>query len=78
MSEAVEGAALLLYGVSEAYKESANCRARPNNLPLLVIPGTSLTPFHAKFPGLEANYAHQQEKDMMSVHKQSACVLWAP
>ena len=26
MSEAVEGAELMLYGVSEAYKESGNCR----------------------------------------------------
>ena len=26
MSEAVEGAAVMLYGVSTGYKESANCR----------------------------------------------------
>ena len=40
MSEAIEGADVMLYGVSLAYKESANCR-------------------------LEANYAHQQELDMI-------------
>jgi hypothetical protein len=40
MSEAVEGAAVVLYGVSNGYKESANCR-------------------------LEAQYAMQQEKDMI-------------
>ena len=39
-SDAIEGAAVMLYGVSLAYKESANCR-------------------------LEANYAHQQELDMI-------------
>ena len=30
MSEAVEGAELVLYGVSELYKESANCRLELN------------------------------------------------
>ena len=40
MSGAIEGAAVMLYGVSLKYKESANCR-------------------------LEANYAHQQELDMI-------------
>ena len=30
MSEAVEGAELMLYGVSEKYKESANCRLELN------------------------------------------------
>ena len=40
MSDAIEGADVMLYGVSLAYKESANCR-------------------------LEANYAHQQELDMI-------------
>ena len=30
MSEAVEGAELLIYGVSEKYKESANCRLELN------------------------------------------------
>ena len=39
-SDAIEGADVMLYGVSLAYKESANCR-------------------------LEANYAHQQELDMI-------------
>ena len=40
MSGAVDSAAAVLYGVSERYKESANCR-------------------------LEANYAHQQEVEMI-------------
>jgi len=39
-SDAIEGADVMLYGVSLAYKESANCR-------------------------MEANYAHQQELDMI-------------
>jgi len=30
MSEAVEGAELVLYGVSELYKESASCRLELN------------------------------------------------
>jgi hypothetical protein len=40
MADAVEGAAVMCYGVSRAYKESANCR-------------------------MEAQYAHQQKKDMV-------------
>merc|ERR1712028_65228 len=40
MSAAVEECAVMCYGISQAYKESANCR-------------------------LEAQYAHQQEKDMV-------------
>ena len=39
-SDAIEGADVMLYGVSLAYKESSNCR-------------------------LEANYAYQQELDMI-------------
>ena len=45
MSDAVDKAEVVLYGVSLAYKESANCR-------------------------LEANYAHQQEKDMIPLMMQ--------
>ena len=40
MSDAVDNAEVMLYAVSEAYKESGNCR-------------------------LEANYAHQQDVDMI-------------
>ena len=40
MSEAVDNSEVMLYAVSEAYKESGNCR-------------------------LEANYAHQQDVDMI-------------
>ena len=45
VSDAIEGADVMLYGVSFAYKESANCR-------------------------LEANYAHQQELDMIPLMMQ--------
>ena len=45
MSDAIEHAEVMLYGVSMAYKESANCR-------------------------LEANYAHQQELDMIPLMMQ--------
>ena len=48
MSEAVEECAVMCYGISQAYKESTNCR-------------------------MEAQYAHQQEKDM--VREASACFL---
>ena len=40
MSAAVEDCAVMCYGISQAYKESTNCR-------------------------MEAQYAHQQEKDMV-------------
>ena len=40
MSAAIEDAAVVVYGISKAYKESTNCR-------------------------LEAQYAHQQEKEMV-------------
>ena len=40
MSDAIDNADVMLYGVSEKYKESGNCR-------------------------LEANYAHQQDVDMI-------------
>ena len=40
MADAVEQAAVVCYGISNAYKESPNCR-------------------------MEAQYAHQQEKDMV-------------
>ena len=30
MSDAVEGAEVILYGVSKGYKESANCRLEAN------------------------------------------------
>ena len=40
MADAVEEAAVVCYGISNAYKESTNCR-------------------------MEAQYAHQQEKDMV-------------
>ena len=40
MSAAIEDAAVVVYGISQAYKESTNCR-------------------------LEAQYAHQQQKEMV-------------
>jgi len=45
MSDAVDNAEVMLYAVSEAYKESGNCR-------------------------LEANYAHQQDVDMIPLMAQ--------
>ena len=45
MSEAIEGAEVMVYAVTEKYKESANCR-------------------------MEANYAHQQELDMIPLMMQ--------
>ena len=45
MSDVIEGADVMLYGVSLAYKESVNCR-------------------------MEANYAHQQELDMIPLMMQ--------
>jgi len=47
MSDAIEGADVMLYSVSLRYKESSNCR-------------------------LEANYAHQQELDMIPLMLQQA------
>ena len=41
MADAIEGAELMLYGVSLAYKESANCRLEANyamNMQLDMIP----------------------------------------
>ena len=45
MSDAIDSAEVMLYAVSELYKESGNCR-------------------------LEANYAHQQDVDMIPLKVQ--------
>ena len=47
MSDAIDNAEVMLYAVSEAYKESGNCR-------------------------LEANYAHQQDVDMIPLRSRKA------
>ena len=47
MSDAIDNAEVMLYAVSEAYKESGNCR-------------------------LEANYAHQQNVDMIPQRSRKA------
>ena len=55
MADAIEGAALMLYGVSLAYKESANCRLEANyamNMQLDMIPVSQ--PTCSEIPGSEA------------------------
>ena len=55
MADAIEGAALMLYGVSLAYKESANCRLEANyamNMQLDMIPVSQT--ICSEIPGSEA------------------------
>ena len=73
MSDAIEGADVMLYGVSLAYKESANvsglCTLRVSGS----LPGSCLPYVYADAVvfacilqcRMEANYAHQQELDMI-------------
>ena len=79
MSDAIEGADVMLYGVSLAYKESANVRLASRGLgQQLIGPSTfyrgclaycvSLLPLYQC--RLEANYAHQQELDMIPLMMQ--------
>ena len=72
MSEAVEGADVMLYGVSLAYKESANCReytSIQSNAMELVILRTRLTkPSLASLcvcAGLEANYVSHEHSQAL-------------
>ena len=51
MADAVEECAVMCYGISQAYKESTNCR-------------------------MEAQYAHQQEKDMVRDVCSHCCLLY--
>ena len=81
MSEAIEGADVMLYGVSLAYKESANVRAEL--LHCKACFSLRVGALHCCFGcltrcarcalrqcRLEANYAHQQELDMIPLMMQ--------
>ncbi len=67
MSDAIEGSDVMLYGVSKLYKESANVRWQSIVLvhvaSFLARPHSSICMFVQC--RLEANYAHQQELDMI-------------
>ena len=79
MSDAIEGASVMLYGVSLAYKESANVRAASRGVlheligPCPIYRGCLFNCVLA-WPlyqcRLEANYAHQQELDMIPLMMQ--------
>ena len=73
MSDAIEGADVMLYGVSLAYKESANVSGFSNlRVSGIVYPATVPRPYSEAVVAafilqcrMEANYAHQQELDMI-------------
>ena len=73
MSDAIEGADVMLYGVSLRYKESANVRAQPtcclhhHAFTLRLTLSACVVPFQCR---LEANYGHQQELDMIPLMMQ--------
>ena len=85
MSDAIEGADVMLYGVSLAYKESANVSALGSLISVLIATGSLDPPrplpcicsdaalCHASCIfqcRMEANYAHQQELDMIPLKMQ--------
>jgi hypothetical protein len=63
MSDAVDMAAVVLFGVSLAYKESASEWVGSVCLCAFYLPDTNCWPRTGIDCRLEANYAHQQEKD---------------
>ena len=73
MSDAIEGADVMLYGVSLAYKESANVSGFSTlRVSSIVHPATGPRPYSDAAVvacilqcRMEANYAHQQELDMI-------------
>ena len=73
MSDAIEGADVMLYGVSLAYKESANVSGFSNlRVSGIVYPATVPRPYSDAVVAafilqcrMEANYAYQQELDMI-------------
>ena len=74
MSEAIEGADVMLYGVSRAYKESANVRRQAvlifmRHLSYMACSPCVSTTMNGQCR-LEANYAHQQELDMIPLMMQ--------
>ena len=81
MSDAIEGADVMLYGVSLRYKESANvsgsrchgleaerAAADPESRSCMI--GWHLSRAYVLQCRLEANYAHQQELDMIPLMMQ--------
>jgi hypothetical protein len=80
MSDAIEGADVMLYGVSLKYKESANVRISHSCISCLLrscSAGQALRLTVRVCPAhwlhqcrLEANYAHQQELDMIPLKMQ--------
>ena len=74
MSDAIEGADVMLYGVSLAYKESANVSGLSNRERIWYSLSGSCSPCMQADAvvvacilqcRMEANYAHQQELDMI-------------
>ena len=81
MSDAIEGADVMLYGVSLAYKESANVRATSRKVlqqligPCAMYRGclSDCALLRLQYQcRLEANYAHQQELDMIPLMMEKA------
>ena len=78
MSDAIEGADVMLYGVSLAYKESANVSGLSNLSVTGSSPVCSSPCIYADAAvaicilqcRMEANYAHQQELDMIPLMMQ--------
>ena len=85
MSDAIEGADVMMYGVSLRYKESANVRISHSCISCLLLAQLlSRSGFEADCASvscplvtswshqcrLEANYAHQQELDMIPLKMQ--------
>ena len=73
MSDAIEGAEVLLYGVSLKYKESASEAATTHHG--LTVPLSCVCRADCR---LEANYAHQQELDMIPLMMQEVRRLLPP
>ena len=78
MSDAIEGADVMLYGVSLAYKESANVSASSNLRVSSSLSGSSSPRTYSKAVAvacilqcrMEANYAHQQQLEMIPMMMQ--------
>ena len=73
MSDAIEGADVMLYGVSLAYKESANVRtweSGKTDLCFMLGDAVLTSELFVCQCRLEANYAHQQELDMIPLMMQ--------
>ena len=74
MSDAIEGADVMLYGVSLAYKESANVSGVSGIVYLATVPrpySDAAVVACILQCRMEANYAHQQELDMIPLLMQN-------